>query len=99
MRTLLSGICIAIASSLCAQQKCATVEYSHIQKSLDPSLSVKLSQLEDFISRQPLLDAKPDGESIKLIRIPVVVHVLYHNTTQNISDAQVKTQIEALNRD
>ncbi len=32
-------------------------------------------------------------------RIPVVVHVVWQNDFQNISDAQVQSQIEALNRD
>lgn len=31
--------------------------------------------------------------------IPVVVHVLYNNSTQNISDSQIVSQIAALNRD
>ena len=39
------------------------------------------------------------GYDDALIRIPVVVHVLYNDATQNISEAQVKSGIEALNRD
>lgn len=35
----------------------------------------------------------------KLITIPVVVHVVHRAKEENISDAQVKSQIEALNRD
>jgi Pregnancy-associated plasma protein-A len=35
----------------------------------------------------------------KLITIPVVVHVVYRSKDQNVSDAQVKSQIAALNRD
>jgi pregnancy-associated plasma protein-A len=35
----------------------------------------------------------------QLITIPVVVHVVYKTDTENISDAQVKSQIDALNRD
>ncbi|MFI6430582.1 M43 family zinc metalloprotease [Rhodococcus oryzae] len=34
-----------------------------------------------------------------LARIPVVVHVVAHSPEQNISDAQIATQIEVLNRD
>jgi pregnancy-associated plasma protein-A len=34
-----------------------------------------------------------------LTTIPVVVHVVYNNDTENISDDQVTSQIEALNRD
>ena len=35
----------------------------------------------------------------KLITIPVVVHVVHRTAAENISDAQVKSQIDALNRD
>ena len=35
----------------------------------------------------------------KLITIPVVVHVVHRTDEENISDAQVKSQIDALNRD
>jgi hypothetical protein len=35
----------------------------------------------------------------KLITIPVVVHVVYRTAEENISDAQVQSQIDALNRD
>jgi hypothetical protein len=34
-----------------------------------------------------------------VIKIPVVVHILYHEPTENITDQQVYSQIEALNRD
>jgi hypothetical protein len=35
----------------------------------------------------------------KLVTIPVVVHVVHRTAEQNISDAQVRSQIDALNRD
>ena len=35
----------------------------------------------------------------EVITIPVVVHVLYNNAEQNISDQQIKSQIDALNND
>ncbi len=34
-----------------------------------------------------------------VINIPVVVHVVYANGTQNISDAQIQSQIQVLNDD
>ncbi|RYZ61105.1 MAG: T9SS type A sorting domain-containing protein [Chitinophagaceae bacterium] len=34
-----------------------------------------------------------------VIRIPVVVHVLYNQPSQNISDAQIQSGLDALNRD
>src|SRR5688500_11439106 len=35
----------------------------------------------------------------RLIRIPVVVHVVHRTAAERISDAQVKSQIAVLNRD
>ena len=35
----------------------------------------------------------------KVLTIPVVVHVVYNTADENISDAQIKSQIAALNRD
>ena len=33
------------------------------------------------------------------VTIPVVVHIVWHEAVQNITDAQVKSQIDALNTD
>jgi hypothetical protein len=41
----------------------------------------------------------PDGARASAIIIPVVVHVLWNATDQNITDAQINNQIEILNRD
>lgn len=38
------------------------------------------------------------GSALPVIRIPVVVHVLYKEADQNISDEQVLSQIEVLNK-
>jgi hypothetical protein len=35
----------------------------------------------------------------KIVKIPVVVHVVYASEVENISDAQVKSQIDVLNKD
>ena len=40
-----------------------------------------------------------DTVANEIITIPVVVHVLFNNSAQNISDAQVLSQIKALNED
>src|SRR5262245_52022918 len=40
-----------------------------------------------------------DGVRTGLIRIPVVVHVVWNTAAQNISDAQIQSQITVLNED
>lgn len=99
MRTLILGICICISSLVFAQRECATQSYMEEQKLSHPSLSDKLEEVENFIQRQKA-NARLQGEGAAAVfKIPVVVHVLYSSPSQNISDAQIKSQIEALNRD
>ena len=43
--------------------------------------------------------ATQSNSSRSVITIPVVVHVIYNNAEQNISDAQVQSQIDVLNED
>jgi hypothetical protein len=92
-------ICILFSSWALAQRECASSTYIEEQKALNPNLSHAFADVESFVQRQKI-NTRVSGESaLSLIRIPVVVHVIYNNASQNISDAQVKSQIEALNRD
>jgi hypothetical protein len=98
MRTILSGAFLFISIVSFAQRECANSVYTDLQKSVDPSFATKINAIENFVLSQKA--AKESGqEAPNVITIPVVAHVLYKNSTQNISDEQIKTQIEALNRD
>ncbi|MGZ3881801.1 MAG: M43 family zinc metalloprotease, partial [Flavisolibacter sp.] len=99
MRTILSGICLLLSSLLFAQKECANSAYIEQQKSLDPSFANKLSQVENFITAQQRLARENGQQAPSVIVIPVVVHVLYKTAAQNISDDQIKSQLDALNRD
>lgn len=52
-------------------------------------------------AREGLAKGKVERDTIKdeIITIPVIVHVLYNNEQQNISTAQILSQIDALNKD
>ncbi|MFA5782368.1 MAG: T9SS type A sorting domain-containing protein [Bacteroidales bacterium] len=79
-------------------RKCGTMEYLEQQKALDPSVELQMQQLEEF-TRQWIKD-HPDGSGDKtIITVPVVVHVVWNTSAQNISDARVQEQINILNRD
>jgi hypothetical protein len=101
MRTILLGICIATTLFATAQRKCASSNYLEQQKQLDPTFSNRINELENFIRHQSRIAVmnKTDGQTASIIHIPVVVHVLYKSSNQNISDQQIKSQIDALNRD
>jgi len=66
--------------------------------------SKKTSDRASIIATNQLINSylaqNPQGGHAKtVITIPVVVHVLYHDISQNISDAQVQSQIKVLNED
>ena len=58
---------------------------------------VRISKFEKFV-RKFEIETESIGPA-SIIRIPVVVHVVYHTAAENIPDAQIISQIEALNKD
>jgi len=87
------------SSSAPTQRKCAAQEVLEEQMKADPTLHQRMNEIETFIQRVSAGPASlrllPNG----VIQIPVVVNVLYKTNAQNISDAQIQSQIVALNQD
>lgn len=71
-----------------AQRDCGTDDYTRDHFRLQAPAS-------DQQQRIPPRDTSVD----EIITIPVVVHILFNNAAQNISDAQIRSQIEVLNKD
>jgi hypothetical protein len=67
----------------------------------DPSLLNRRLQMEEqiqqWINEGQFQRNNRTGQVI--ITVPVVIHVLYQNATQNISDSQILSQLEVLNDD
>jgi hypothetical protein len=99
MRTILSCICLLLSSILFAQRPCASSTYIDQQKALDPTLNGRLAQVENFLIAQRRSARETGQQAPTVILIPVVVHVLYKSAAQNVSDEQINSQIDALNRD
>ena len=97
---LLCLTCYAASS----QRECVSHEYLQQEIKRDPKLAQRIAEIESFSSNVLNKEIRNsinsgDGGSIPVIKIPVVVHILYYKTEHNISEAQVKSQIEALNND
>lgn len=95
------GLLLFSVFELSAQRECATQQYLKYLLGADAQTARNIRDVEIFTQR---MSTQGTGSANRLaaeyiIRIPVVVHVLYNTTAQNISDAQVKSQIDALNRD
>jgi hypothetical protein len=78
--------------------KCATMQILEQRMKKDPSIQLRMQQSE--IETQKWVSANRNAKKAQiLVSIPVVVHVLYNNATQNISTAQIQSQIDILNDD
>lgn len=80
------------------QRKCGTTEVLAQQLAEDPTLKQKMDAIEAFtqkVAKNPSAYRLVNG----VITIPVVVHVVYRTAAENISDAQVQSQIDVLNED
>jgi hypothetical protein len=99
MRTTLLGICLLIATISFAQARCGSAAYIDHLKSSDRTLSNKINSIENFVRKQRIAAKETGEDAPSVITIPVVVHVLYKTSAQNISDEQINSQIVALNND
>ncbi|HTI92022.1 MAG TPA: M43 family zinc metalloprotease [Puia sp.] len=90
-----------------AQRDCRWLDYKQQQLKADPSLAEKVEAVESFTRMQlhrSSVTITGQGTGTKdiipsLITIPVVVHIVYNSSSQNISDAQVLSQLDVLNAD
>ena len=87
MRSFFSLFCaMAICQFASAQRTCSTEQYARTIFKPQSQVSVDRGRERDTIPNE-------------IITIPVVVHVIFKTTEQNISDDQVLSQIQVLNKD
>ena len=79
------------------KRSCASYDVLQEQLKADPTLKQRMDQIEAFTNR--LISSGKANKANGTIEIPVVVHVVYNTNSQNISDAQVNSQIAVLNED
>lgn len=85
-----------------AQKKCVMQEYAEQQLSQDNLLKERLHEIEAFTSQKLSLATESVQRVMRLpeiIKVPVVIHVLYHTPEQNVSKSTIDLLIAALNRD
>ncbi|GAB3203052.1 hypothetical protein GCM10027293_31430 [Pontibacter aydingkolensis] len=82
------------------QRNCGTEAYIQTLKQQNPAFEQLQQQAEQAV-QQALQQQQQNGQYLRqaTITIPVVFHVLYNNTTQNVSDEQLISQLNILNAD
>jgi len=100
--TLLLLPCLATIG----QKDCRSTVYRQEAMLHTPGLAIKVQEIEgftrNFLHRSPVTIT--GGQTLNdktqaIVSIPVVVHIVYNSGAQNISDAQVQSQIDILNAD
>lgn len=97
--TRLTGIALLCMTINAGAQvnRCATNEHEAELRKKNPKREAQIRNYEQ--SLQSTIQNLSANKTQGVITIPVVVHVLYSTPAQNISDAQINSQIEALNED
>ena len=81
--------------AIAAQRGCASEEVLQRQLQEDPSLAKRMQDIEVQTAK-----AITEGRIVNgVLEIPVVFNVLYRTAAENISQAQLQSQIDVLNKD
>ncbi|MFN2617878.1 MAG: zinc metalloprotease [Thermoleophilaceae bacterium] len=80
------------------RRTCAHMIVHELLVETQPGYRARRLEVEDE-TRRLMAGGQAMRTAERLITIPVVVHVVHRTDEENISDTQVKSQIEALNRD
>lgn len=100
MKYLSLLITLLFASEAVGQEhvQCGTTQKMQEQLATDPNYAVAKAELEEFTERW--ISENPNPNPSRVVHtIPVVVHVVYNNNSENIPDSQIESQIQVLNED
>ena len=82
-----------------AQRICGSEPYKLQLLQTNPSIQNSFDAVELQIAKATKRLAARDTTLNEVINIPVVIHIIYKTAAQNISDAQIRSQLAALNND
>lgn len=97
IRFLISFLVLSFSLQSFGQRTCNTMENHERLLQEYPMFYNNLENIEQF-TNQMIASGLVDAEKA-VINIPVVIHVLYNTSAQNITDAQIQSQLTVLNND
>ncbi|CAM1350229.1 GEVED domain-containing protein [Tenacibaculum halocynthiae] len=101
-RIILALTCLFFVGANFAQEKrnCHAMENLEHRQSQDPLLKERMQKIEAFTQKRVKEMQNTKNKIVgNVIQLPVVVHVIYSNSQENISVAQIQSQIDVLNED
>ena len=83
-----------------AQRNCSAMDVLQQQIQEDPSIQDRMDVIESHTQKVITKEIESGEQRVNgVITIPVVVHVIYSSSSENISEAQVLSQMQVLNDD
>lgn len=100
-KVLLGGALLAQAAlpATAQSRQCATPNPHTLPAAEQAVLQQIERHTQNFIAQQVINGPTANRTSATLYTIPVVVHVVYNTSAQNLSDAIIQSQIDVLNKD
>ena len=95
-KVFILGVILNGSLNLNAQRICGSMGYLNNQIQSDPNIVQRRQNIE---TQTQAYQSSLNKASGIIVTIPVVVHVVYNTSTQNISQAQIQSQIDILNAD
>jgi Pregnancy-associated plasma protein-A/Secretion system C-terminal sorting domain len=100
MRTIYCILFILLAAPFAnGQRACTAADYQQALLLSHPGLQQQVAEIEAFTQRFTAANNRnADSATEPIITIPVVIHVLYNNDYQNISEERILNQLAILNK-
>ena len=97
MKRIFTLLFLAATIIINAQERCSTT--AHTQKLMDINPEYAKARAKVNSQTEQWIKDHPNHNEKTIITIPVVVHVVWNTTAENIPDSRVLEQIEILNND
>ncbi len=101
MKKFFTLLVILSSVAMFSQRTCGTNDKVQALKNSIPGFAEHHEEVMNFVRNPENSQTLFRGINAPatVVTIPVVFHVLYKNTTQNISDAQIQSELDVLNKD
>ena len=97
MKIIFTLVLASISVMASAQERCGTE--AHTKNLMNNNADYTIARDKVNAQTEKWIENHPNHSEKTIITIPVVVHVVWETNTQNISDAQILSQIDVLNED
>jgi hypothetical protein len=94
---LLAGVMLTSGVQAQSVRNCGTMHHLHEMEKSEPATILRMQNVER--ETEQWIKSNSANKVAVVVTIPVVFHIVYNTASQNISDAQINSQLNILNAD